>query len=173
MIEQSLKESEIIDREISRNFSTTQGYTTLNMRFACKGGGFINSEAILKGADYYLLMQRTQVKNDDAAAFFNSFSFKKLNYANAVTFADTLLQFKVQTAVAPVLDSALANIMYSMMHDESFLSQVQQNAYWPKNEYAIFKSDSTGEAILVSSYQFPNYYHAKRLSNVLGKTVER
>ncbi len=160
LIEQSLKSSAIIDKEIFRNFIKIGEYNALKMQFALKNGNYINAEAILKGPQYFLLLQTSHKKNTDTA-FFNSFGFNSLQYAPSTVYTDTLLDFKVKTPVQPTLDSSLTHMMYEMLHDETFASQLQAGNYWPKNQYALFKSDSTGEAVIVSMYNYPKYYYAK------------
>ncbi len=161
LVERSLKSSDIINKELSRNFTHVNGFNALKMQFVYKDGNYLNAEAILKGADYYLLTQTSRKKNNADTAYFNSFGFNNPQYNTSTTYIDTLLNFEVQTPVKPVLDSTLINLMYNMLHDASLVTKMQGDSYWPKNKYAIFKSDSTGEAVLVSMYEYPKYYHVK------------
>jgi hypothetical protein len=161
LIEQSLKSSDNIDKEVSRNFTKVSGYDALKMQFALKNGTFINAETILKGPQYFLLTQTSRKKNNADTSFFNSFGFNELKYPASTLYTDTLLDFTVKTPVKPTLDSSLSNIMYEVLHDESFVTQLQGENYWPKNQYAMFKSDSTGESVLVSMYDYPKYYFSK------------
>ncbi|MEO8710998.1 MAG: TraB/GumN family protein, partial [Parafilimonas sp.] len=161
LIEQSLKSSDLFDKEISRNFTKVNGYNALKMQFVFKNGSFIYAEAILKGPQYFLLTQTSHKKNNTDTGFFNSFKFNDLQYNSSTGYTDTILDFEVNTPVKPILDSALTNIMYQVLHDETFVAQLQGENYWPKNQYAMFKSDSTGESVLVSMYEYPKYYYAK------------
>lgn len=161
LIEYSLKSSEIISKEISRSFIKVEGYDALRMQFACANGNFLHAEAILKGPHYFLIMQTSHKKNNIDTAFFNSFGFNSVQYGTATLYTDTLLDFKVKTPVQPTLDSSLTNLMYKILHDEHFVAQAQRESYWPKNQYAMFKSDSTGESVLVSVYEYPKYYYAE------------
>jgi hypothetical protein len=161
LMEQSLKSSDLIDKEISRSFVKLDGYNALKMSFAFKQGNFIHAEAILKGAEYFLLLQTSHKKNNPDISFFNSFGFDNLQYTSSSFYTDTLLDFEVKTPVKPALDSSLTNFMYKVLHDESFIAQLKNESYWPKNQYAMFKSDSTGESVLVSMYEYPKYYYTK------------
>ncbi|HEY2728027.1 MAG TPA: TraB/GumN family protein, partial [Parafilimonas sp.] len=161
LIEQSLKSSDIIDKEIARSFVNANGHDALKMQFVLKNGNYINAEAILKGPQYFLLTQTSHKKNNIDTLFFNSFGFNDVQYPPSTFYIDTLLDFKVKTPVKPTLDSSLTHIMYEMLHDETFVAQLQKENYWPKNQYAMFKSDSTGESVLVSMYDYPKYYYAK------------
>ncbi|MBV9963516.1 MAG: TraB/GumN family protein, partial [Parafilimonas sp.] len=161
LIEQSLKSSDNIDKEISRNFTKVGSYNALKMQFSLKNGTFINAEAILKGPQYFLLTQTSSRKNNTDTSFFNSLGFNKPEYPASTIYTDTLLDFSVKTPVKPALDSSLSNIMYEVLHDESFVAQLQGENYWPKNQYAMFKSDLTGESVLVSMYDYPKYYYSR------------
>lgn len=161
LAEYSLKSSDIISKEISRSFVKVKGYDALNMQFALKNGNFLYAQAILKGPKYFLLMQTSSKKNNRNMAFFNSFGFEKLQYGASALYTDTLLDFEVKTPVKPTLDSSLTNFMYTILNDENLLSQLQNENYWPKNQYAMFKNDSTEESVLVSMYAYPKYYYAK------------
>lgn len=171
LMEQSLKSSGIIDKEISRSFAKLNEYNALHMQFAAKDGSYINAEAVLKGAQYFLLTQTSRKKNNIDTAFFNSFGFEDFHYAVPTTYTDTLLDFEVSTPVKPTLDSSLTNIMYQVLHDENFVSQLQKESYWQKNQYAMFKDDSTGESVLISMYEYPKYYYAKDSATFWKKQV--
>jgi len=161
LMEQSLKSSAIVDKEISRSFTTVENYNSLKMQFALKNGGYMYAEAILKGPHYFLLMQTSRRKDNMDAAFFNSFGFNDFKYAPLTVYKDSLLYFEVNTPVKPVLDSTLSNLMYQVLNDETLATQLQGENYWPKNQYAMFRNDSTGESVLVSMYEYPKYYHVK------------
>ena len=162
LIEESLKGSDIIEKELSRQLTTVDGYNALRMQFQLKENGFLNAEAVLKGTHYFLLTERTNKKQKLFSDFFSSFGFANYNYRNAQTFTDSIVGFTVQTPVLPVLDSALTKMVQEIMKDETLASQISgDNSYWPKDKYACFKSDSTGETILVSMYQYPKYFYSK------------
>jgi hypothetical protein len=161
LIEQSLKSSDLVEKETLRNFIKVAGYDALKMQFAYKNGSFLNAEAVLKGPHYFLLMQTGNKRTNTDSAFFKSFGLDNAGYVPSTTYTDTLLDFEVKTPVKPTLDSSLTSLMYQILHDESFVSQLQRESYWPKDQYAMFKNDSTGESVLVSMYEYPKYYHTK------------
>lgn len=161
LIEQSLKQSSIIEKQVARSFTKTQQYDALKMQFALKNGGGMYAKALLKGPHYFLLLQTSRKKNNMDAAFFDSFSLTGFNYAAPGLYKDSLLNFQVNTPVKPILDSSLSNLMYQVLNDEVLGAQFQNENYWPKNQYAMFRNDSTGESVLVSMYEYPKYYHVK------------
>ena len=138
LMEQSLKSSDLIDKEISRSLTKARGYNTLKMLFTSKNGNFIHAEAKLKGPEYFLLTQTTRKKNNRDTAFFNSFGFNNAQYPASTFYTDTLLDFEVRTPVKPALDSSLTNFMYKVLHDENFIAQFKNENYWPKNQYGWY-----------------------------------
>lgn len=160
LVELSLKKSEIIDKETSRNIVNVNGYSGLKMQFSLKDGGYINAEAILRGPHYYLLAERSSKKNDFNQQFFSSFSFTQFEYPEQQLFADTLLNFSVRTSETPVLDSSLISLMSKTMKDDALKEMQGNNYYWPKSEYALFRNDTTGEAVLVTVQEYPKYYYS-------------
>ncbi len=161
LIEQSLKQSDLIEKEESRSLFINNGYQGLKMRFSLKAGGFMNAEALLRGTHYYLLMQRTDSKKEKGDAFFSSFSFKDYVYPAPTRYTDTIVHFSVNTPVKPTLDSALVNMITTVMNDAGVASRYESSGYWPKNKYALFKSDSSGEAVLVTATEFPKYFQSR------------
>ncbi len=160
LVEESIKRSELVDKQLQRKLLKKQGYDALDMLFSLKGGGRLHAQAVLRGPHYYLLLTRN---SDPAAeqAFFNSFHFTGFKYPQAGLYTDTLLHFSVQTPVQPVLDSSLVK-MVSESTSEEFLDQVRDHyTYWPMEKYASFKNDTTGEAILVGVKQYPKYFFSK------------
>ena len=135
------------------------------MQFAYSNGNFLNAEAILRGPQYFLLMQTTHKKNNTDSGFFNSFGFDNIQYVSPTVYIDTIC------LILPSKDSgtanhwipSLANLMYQIMHRwKLFVAQLQHTiVYWPKNQYAMFKSDSTGESVLVGLFEYPKYYYSK------------
>lgn len=161
LMEESFKRCELIEKQTGRSFTKQNGYYALNMQFKLKNGNALFAKAVLRGAHYYLLITGSANKKFEPSAFFNSFSFTSFKYEAPALFTDTTLHFTVQTPVQPVLDAALMKMVKEATSDE-FLNQVQDfYSYWPKDKYARFKSDSTGESVLVTVSKFPKYYYSK------------
>ncbi len=161
LMEQSFKRSDFIDKELSRHYTTIDGYNALNMQFSLKGGGFINAEAILKGPHYYLIAERSNKSKERDSRFFSSFAFSDFKYPEPVLFNDTILHFSVKTPVKPVLDARVVNMLSEALNDDAYTEAQNRYVYTTKDKYALFKSDSTGEQVQVSVTEFPKYYYAK------------
>ena len=161
LIEESFKGADIIHKELNRHFTKHQGYDALLMNFSLKSGGTIYAKAIIRGPHYYLLAVRSAQKNFDPSVFFNTFNLTDFRYNTASAFTDTALHFTVTTPVKPVLDPMLVTI-FNKVTGEDFLNATQDyHPYWPKEKNAYFESDSTGEALLVNSRQYPKYFYRK------------
>ncbi len=162
LIEESIKRSDLIDKETSRNFTTLNGYASLNMKFILKNGSLLQAKAVLRGAHYYVIMATSDKKNEAAAtSFLRSFSLADFTYPQAELYKDTTLHFTVQTPVAPVLDTFLLNMIKQSMDSRYYQNLPSYNSYRNINRTAFFQSDSTGEAVLVSSTVYPKYYYSK------------
>ena len=161
LMEQSLKRSDIVDKEVSRGFASLGGYKTLNMQFSLKSGGVIYAEAVLRGPHYYLLVQRSNKKSSKENKFFSSFTLHDFSYPAPVLFTDTLLHFSVKTPVRPVLDEKLVTMASQALNDDVYNDIQSRFSYWPRDKYATFSSDSTGELVQVSVTEYPRYYHSK------------
>jgi uncharacterized protein YbaP (TraB family) len=161
LMEQSLKKSDIIDKELSRGFTTLGGYHALNMQFSLKAGGVINAKAILRGPHYYLLAERCGKNSKPDERFMQSFAFTGFGYPQPELFTDTLLHFSVTTPVKPALDAKLVTMVSQAMNDDVYKEAQNRFSYWPKENFALFKSESTGEAVQLGVTEFPKYYYSK------------
>lgn len=162
LIAESIRKSDLIEKEISRRNATQNGYAALDMSFELKSGGIMQARAVLRGPHYYLIAATSP--NKKTAAFdkyFQSFELTGFNYPTARLYTDSLLRFSVSTPVAPVLDKELLQ-MVNEATSEAFLDQIQENAvYWPAEKYATFKNDTTGELISVYVQKYPKYYFSR------------
>lgn len=161
LMEQSLKRSDIVDKQVSRSFSTLGGYKTLNMQFALKNGGAIYAQAVLRGPHYYMLMQRSNKAAVKDNRFFSSFALHDFTYPAPELFTDTLLNFSVKTPVKPQLDEKLVSMVTQVFNDDEYTQIQNRFSYWPKDKFATFSSDSTGEMVQVKVIEYPRYYYSK------------
>jgi hypothetical protein len=87
LMEQSLKSSDLIDKEISRNFVKLNGYKRFENVVYFKERKFHTCGSCIKGPEYFLLLQTNHKKNNPDTSFFNSFGFNN---------PSTLLQLFIQ-----------------------------------------------------------------------------
>ncbi|RXK87142.1 TraB/GumN family protein [Filimonas effusa] len=162
LIAESVRKSELIEKEISRKATVQNGYAALDMTYEMKNGGFMKARAVIRGPHYYLLAATSPDKKTEGFdRFFDSFELTGFNYPVARLYTDSLLRFSVTTPVVPVLDKDLVK-MVSDATSESFLDQIQEAAsYWLGEKYATFQNDTTGEVISVYVEKKPKYYFSR------------
>jgi uncharacterized protein YbaP (TraB family) len=160
LIEESLKKSEAIDKQVSRKFGINKGVPFLDMSFTTKEGKFINAKAVIKGPHYYLLAAKGNGKKA-GNEFLSSFAIAGLQYPSLVNYEDTILKIKVQTPVVPKLDTTLRLLVNKMLNDDTYAANNDTYNYYPKTKNGLFANDSTGEMIAVSVNTYPKYYFSK------------
>jgi len=162
LIEESLLRSEMIDKQTSRKFGKVNGYPSLDMQFSLKnGGGVLKAKALIKGPHYYLLIARGKKSNSNFDKFLNSFAVTDFKYAAPALYTDTIYKFSVESSVHPTIDKDIRDMTEQMASEENTYSNDQLYSYWPRDRYAYFKNDTTGESILVSIQTFAKYYYSK------------
>ncbi|HEY8388271.1 MAG TPA: hypothetical protein VIK74_06685, partial [Parasegetibacter sp.] len=116
-------------------------------------------------------LMHSKQKDASADQFFNSFSLTTLKYRPAVLYYDTLLNFQVNTPVVPVLDEEIRALVEKSSSEEFLNGIPDYYSYYPRNRYAAFESDSTGESIYVTIHTFPKYYHAEDSASFWGQQL--
>lgn len=157
LIEESFKATELIAREVKREFTKHGRHSVLNMEFITKDSMPVYAKATLNGPNYYLLTAFMNNKTDKADKFLNSFAFTDFVYTNPTKYTDTFYKFSVNTSVIPKTNDELRR----MMLDEEKTSEIKYSKYWPQQRFAKFQHDTTGEAVFVVIKEFPKYYYIK------------
>lgn len=160
LMEESVKKSDIVDKELSRSFTMQDGYHALNMEFQLKNGNSLFAKAVLRGAHYYLLAVNAKDKKYNPTAFFDSFKLVDFAYNQPQLFTDTSLHYTVRTPVKPTLDTFIQRLVYEAMGDNFLRGANTYSTYWNRDKTAFFQNDSTGEAVLVNCTVFPKYYYS-------------
>lgn len=158
LIDESLKTSETVEKEISRSFTKVNGYTALDMEMLLKNGATLNARAVIKGPHYYLVAATNKKK--PAKDALNSFVLTDFKTGQPALFVDTFYNFKVSTTYQPRIDTMLRN-MSEASASEEFLNQTEYYSYGAKDRFATFYNDTTGETVLLRIQKFPKYYHSK------------
>ncbi len=163
LMEESFRLSDWIDRPLSRRTGLYNGYPCLDASYLVKDGTFIHARFLIRGADYYTLASHSRGKEKTFPAFFNSFALIPYRYPSFRNYVDTFVNLSVTTPVQmiPDIDAGLRGILERATSEEFLNSIPDYNNYWPHPRTALFKDDSTGEAIFVSAEPFPKYYFPK------------
>ncbi|MBS1663986.1 MAG: TraB/GumN family protein, partial [Bacteroidetes bacterium] len=161
LMEESFRLSDWIEKPLSRQSGTCGGYPSLDAVFQAKDGSFFKTKFVIHGADYYLLAVHTHSKDKAFPAFFNSFAFAPYRYPRIRSYVDTFNRISVSTPIIPEVDDGVRTIIERSTSEEFLNSIPNYNNYWPRAKSALFRDDSTGEAVMVSVETFPKYYFPK------------
>jgi hypothetical protein len=160
-MEESFRLSDWIDKPLSRRTGLYKGYPCLDASYQEKDGSCIRIRLLVRGADYYVLAAHSRSKEKTFPEFFNSFAFTPYHYPSFHNYTDTFVNLSVTTPMVPDIDAGLRGILERGTSDEFLNSIPDYNNYWPHPRTALFRDDSTGEAVFVSVETFPKYYYPK------------
>jgi uncharacterized protein YbaP (TraB family) len=161
LMEESFRLSDWIDKPLSRRTGLYNGYPCLDASYLEKDGSCIRARFLIHGADYYTLASHSPGREKTFPAFFNSFAFTPYRYTSFRNYVDTFINISVTTPMVPDIDAGLRGILERATSEEFLNSIPDYNNYWPHARTALFRDDSTGEAIFVSEEFFPKYYYPK------------
>jgi uncharacterized protein YbaP (TraB family) len=161
LLEESFRLSDWIDKPLSRHTGLYKGYPCLDASYQEKDGSGIRVRFLIRGADYYVLAAHSRNKEKTFPEFFNSFAFTPYHYDAFRSYVDTFVNIRVTTPMVPDIDAGLKGILERATSDEFLNSIPDYNNYWPHPKTALFRDDSTGEAVFVSVETFPKYYYPK------------
>ncbi|MBS1974340.1 MAG: TraB/GumN family protein, partial [Bacteroidetes bacterium] len=162
MMEESFRLSDYIDKDktIATKYNLLNGRPCINAEYRTKDGGYAKARFLIKGAHCYVLAAQSQ-KNKPFSAFFDSFSFAPFRYSQYKNYVDSFVNISVSTPVVPDIDANIRSA-YEKANSQEFLNSISENNnYWPRSKTALFKDDSTGEAVFVSMEPYPKYYYPK------------
>jgi uncharacterized protein YbaP (TraB family) len=174
LMEESFRNSDFIDKPLSRKTVLVAGHAGLDATYLEKDGSFLRARFVLHGADYYLLATHSRSHTRSFNSFFNSFAFTPYRYPSFRNYVDTFIHISVTTPMVPDVDAGMRGIIERASSEEFLNSLPDYNNYWPRAKTALFQDDSTGEAVYVSVESFPKYYYPKdSLSFWLEETNEK
>jgi uncharacterized protein YbaP (TraB family) len=161
LMEESFRLSDCIEKPVSRHTGLYNGYPCLDASYLEKDGSCIRARFVIRGADYYTLASHSRNKDRPFPAFFNSLVFIPYHYASFRDYMDTFVGIRVTTPMVPDIDAGLRGILERATSEEFLNAIPDYNNYWPHPRTALFRDDSTGEAVFVSAEPFPKYYYPK------------
>jgi uncharacterized protein YbaP (TraB family) len=165
LMEESLKGSKAIVKELSRKFGQLDGHECLDLEFSTATGGRLKAKAVIDGPEYYLVLTAGKKENADMVRFMSSFHLAPLHYGEPEWYTDTARHFSVRTPVYPDVPPALrplteAEFTFPMFQRESAPGYVAET----KVQHAWFSDDSTGESVHVVTSTLPDYFYRKDTS---------
>ena len=162
LMDESFGSSEFIDKAISRNLTTYQGYPALDVQYKDKNGGIYLTRFIIQGPHYYTLVAHSKQETQQMKNFLNSFEIKPLIYKQAKEKIDTSLYYNVRTPVfsepdREKLEIPRYNYLSAGDDDDSEDDALESGMFRSK----IISNDSTGEKIYVTFYKTQRYTYIK------------
>jgi uncharacterized protein YbaP (TraB family) len=158
LIEQSLKGSAMVARELTRKFGQLDGHDCLDMEFSTTTGGRLKAKAVIRGSEYYLLLAAARKENGDFSRFFGSFRLAPYRYGQPEWYIDTARHFSVRTPIHPDAPEELRSLIetgngftFSSSANKTYVSET-------KSQHAWFYDDSTGENVHVVISALPDYF---------------
>ncbi|HMH22054.1 MAG TPA: TraB/GumN family protein [Puia sp.] len=161
LMEESFRLSDLIDKQLSRRTGLYRGYPCLDAVYQQKDGSYIHTRCLIRGPHYYLLAARSRTRDRSFAAYFDSFEFAPYRYTGFRNYTDSFMNIVVSTPVVPDIDAGMRTIMEKASSEEFLNSLPNFSSYWPHAKTALFRDDSTGEAVFVSMETFPKYFYPK------------
>ncbi len=158
LMETSFGGSENFEKQISRRYTLMDGYPVLIVKQKLKDGNFVYATHIIKGAQYYVIAQRSRnaARNND---FFKSFRFTPFVYPAPQPYQDSFLLIKTLSPVLPEIDNGIRAIIEKTADDAAEGNNPSGYiTYWRKLKNGAFSSKSTGEMISVQMQEYPTYF---------------
>lgn len=178
LIEESFRNPDFFDKQISREQTTIGGFPALKVREKLKDGQVVNAVYIIKGPHYYAFTKRSKDPLDSSFSFINSLKWEDYSYAKPSPLVDTFYKFKLLSSVQPNLDEGIRTLIEQANSDkENGNNSSGYVSYWLKDKNAIIKSDTTGEMVSVQIQEYPKYFYitdsTKYWNNVIQETLQK
>jgi hypothetical protein len=172
--EQSLNGSPAFSHQLSRRYSSKDGFPVLHTCEKMKDSSFVFTQHIIRGPHHYSVAVKTsdssRMTNDP---YFNSFTLTSFRPSPASLFIDTFLHFSVRTTAIPMLNNEYRQTV------EKVTRQMQKSrdygyteSYWPKSKFALFSNKATNEFVGISVTPFAKYYFVHDTTNFWKKEIE-
>ncbi len=173
LIEESFRNPDNFDKQVSRQRSNYRGYPCLDVRERQKDGSIVAARYLIKGPHYYVIAAKSKNSKTDFSTYFNSFSFTDFKYKPATAYVDTSMHFTVNTPVAPEINNEIRALVENAANDMSNGNNgTGYFNYWPKTKNGLFRSEATGETIGVSIQEYPKYFYAQDSATFLADEVK-
>jgi uncharacterized protein YbaP (TraB family) len=169
LMDESYGYSTFIDKQLSRQFTSLQGYPVLETKYKHKDGSYSWVKYIIRGPVYYAVITHYKNENANARRFIESFAITPFIYPAAKAYTDTLLHITLQSPVYPVPDkkevaiSGLEDIIRLINEDND-----DAGGYGDPDRYRLkyIGNDTIGEKILITYTKLPKYAYEKDSSKL-------
>jgi len=165
LLSESYASSPFIDKELSRKFTTVNGYAALDCKYKDKDGSFSRAKFVIQGPSYYALVARYNSENANLHDFPESFNISAFHYPAGKEITDSAMHFRVlvpnfkkdkqEEDESGTKMQELMRLIYRGEEDEDAY------AYSSQSKTKFFGNDTTGEKIYVVYQGFSPYNFVK------------
>ncbi len=172
LMDAGFRAEDYFDTVISRRYEKIQGYPALLTTERLKTGEMLQVAHVINGPQQYVFAKKSADVKDTSFAFLANLKFTDFSTPPAKAFTDTFMKFQVQTPFIPDIDPAI-RVLIEDAAENAVNGNNANNyiAYWPKEKYANFVNDTTGQFVSVQVTQYPRYYYiadsAKFWNNII------
>lgn len=173
LMDAGFRGEDYFDTVISRRYQKIQGYPALLTTERLKTGDILQVAHVIKGAQQYIFAKKAADAKDTSFSYLTYLKFTDFNTQPFKAYTDTFMNFQVQTSIIPDIDPDIRVLI-----EEATENAVNGNnannyiAYWPKEKYANFLNDTTGQLISVQVTEYPRYYYIADSSKFWKNIIE-
>ncbi|NOT94652.1 TraB/GumN family protein [Ferruginibacter sp.] len=166
LMEESYAASDIIEKQVSRQQSKWQGYSTLDCKYKHKDGSFSTVRFLLQGPNYYAQVAHYNTDSKNIQQYFESFKIVPFIYPEVKLRVDTAMRFTVQSPLYPE-NKKQNDIMESLrnMMDE-YSDEEESNV--PEFGVKLVGNDTIGEKIFVTWAKSPANTYIKDSTKIFN-----
>ncbi len=162
LIETSFRSSEYFEKQLSRKYTTINGYPALLVKEKLKDGNFVHAAYIIQGPHYYVIAQRNKNISDKSFNFYKSFQLQPYVYSASKQYNDSFLLVDTKTPVQPEIDNSIRSIIEKTAEDAANgMNASGYITYWKKIKNGLFVSKATGEMVSVQMQEYPKYFYIR------------
>ncbi len=160
LMDASFRGEDYFDTVVNRRYEKLQGYLALLTTERLKTGDFLQVAHVINGPQQYVFAKKSAQAKDTSFAFLDNLRFTDFTMPAPKNYVDTFMKFQVQTASNPLIEPVIRVLI-----EEAAENAVNGNnannyiAYWPKEKYANFVNDTTGQFVSVQVTEYPRYYY--------------
>ncbi len=178
LMDASFRGEDYFDTVISRRYQNLKGYPAVLTTERLKTGAILQVAHVINGAQQYVFAKKAAEPKDTGFAFLANLKFTDFSMPPTKNYVDTFMKFQVQTAFEPVIEPVIRVLI-----EEAAENAVNGNnannyiAYWPKEKFANFINDTTGQFVSVQVTEYPRYYYiadsSKFWNNIISNISDK
>ncbi len=158
---------DFIDKELSRRFTTINGYPGLESKFKHKDGSFSSVKYVIQGPLYYAAIVSYKNDNPNVQRFLQSFSITPFIYPAPKPHTDTIMNISVTSPIYADADKKEGLGMEELAQLSSGIVDEDLEDYGlPVFNTRLIGNDTIGEKMLVTHFKIPKYSYRKDSSTL-------